>query len=323
LSGPAAPGSTDLAGGAARPTPLCSVIVPLYKHEAFVAECLESVRNQHSTRMELILVDDCSPDQSYAKALAYLSQPESAARFERIVTEAKRTNRGAHDSLNRGLALARGDYIAIINSDDRFAPRRLVTMIDAMQAANARFAYSAVHAFSTTPKVPHEGFQKLLQFIDFIAPQLPSRSFAYLGNNCALTTGNFVMTRDFAHIVGEFANLQLTHDWDWLLRATIHEEPLFVAERLYDYRLHDANTFASVQAKAAVESQVCVTRYLQQIAAAPPPNALCPNPHHWPGLFEHNLRCWGWESLWWQIAHGHQPLGRTERPRTWQRPFHP
>lgn len=302
--------------------PLCSVIVPLYRHEAYVAECLQSVLAQDWPRLELIVVDDGSPDRSYPTALEWLAQPTAVGRFERIICESKQRNRGAHDSLNRGLALARGDYLAILNSDDRYAPQRLRRMIDALQAAEAPFGYSAVCAFSDAPRVPHAGFLQLLHYIDFVAPQLPARSFAYLGHNCALTTGNFVMTRAFAQRVGEFADLQLAHDWDWLLRATVQAEPLFVAERLYDYRLHDLNTFAAVQDRAQVESQVCVTRYLQQVAAAPPPNASCPNPHHWPGLFEHNLRCWGWESLWWQVAHGHQPRGRTERPRTLRAPFH-
>lgn len=301
---------------------LCSVIVPLYKHESYINECLESVLTQDGPRMELLLVDDCSPDRSYPAALERLSRPDATRRCERIVSESKRVNRGAHDSLNRGLALAQGDYVAIINSDDRYAPQRLSRMISAMQAAGSSFAYSAITPISDTPRVPHGGFLNLLHFIDQVAPQLPSRSFAYLGNNCAWTTGNFVMTRAFAQKVGEFADLKLTHDWDYLLRATVYEEPLFVPERLYYYRLHDANSFSRLQALAHAESQACVTRYLQQIVAAPPPNPLCPNPHHWPGLFEHNLRCWGWESLWWQIAYGHQPYGRTERPRTLRRPFH-
>ena len=308
---------------AADPRPLVSVLVPLYRHAGYVRECLDSVIAQPgSVRLELLLIDDASPDGSHALAAARLAEADAVARFERIECRAKPINRGAPDSLNQGLALARGDFIAIVNSDDRWAPQRLPTMLAAMQDAGAPFAYSAVRPFSDRPHRPHAGFLQLLDFIDYVAPQLPARSFAYLGHNCAITTGNFVMTRAFAERVGPFADLVLAHDWDWLLRATVHAEPLFVPQRLYDYRLHPANTFAAEQSRAQVEAQVCVTRYLEQVVAAPPPNPHCPNPHHWPELFEHNLRCWGWEELWWRVAHGHQPRGRTERPRTLRRPFH-
>jgi glycosyltransferase involved in cell wall biosynthesis len=298
---------------------LCSVIVPVYQHENFIAECLESVLAQSGPRLELLLVDDGSTDRSYAVAQELLTRPGNPAKFQRIVCETKRVNRGAHDSINRGLALARGDFIAIINSDDLFAPQRLQRMIGQMLAHGSNFAYSAVSPFSQAPRTPQDDLLAQLHFIDITAAQLPSRSFAYLGKNCAWTTGNFVMRRPFAEKVGEFAPLKLTHDWDYLLRATIFEEPLFVPERLYHYRLHQANSFSTLQNRAQAESRACISRYLQQLVAAPPPNSKCPNPFDWPGVFEQHLRIWGWENLWWQIAHGHQPYGRTERPRSLRR----
>lgn len=294
---------------------LCSVIVPLYRHEAYVEEALQSVAAQTYGPLELIVIDDCSPDASHARAQALCESAGFRQRFTRIVVHRKDANRGAHDSLNEGIAGASGKYLAILNSDDRYHPERLQRMIDAMQRANRAFAYSAVQPLLEAGARMHRGFAQLLHFTDHIAPNLPGRSFALLRHNCALTTGNFVLRRDFAARVGLFSELVLAHDWDYLLRAMALEEPLFVGERLYDYRLHAGNTFSAVADRALAENQVCLTRYFQSVAAEPPPNTDCPNPWHWPGVFELFLRQWGLERLWLRMAHGHVAEGRTTARR--------
>lgn len=295
--------------------PLCSVIVPLFRHEQYIEKCLDSVFDQTWGPLELILIDDCSPDAGFDLACSKLGSLAYQDRFQCITVERKAINAGAHDSINCGMALANGRYVAILNSDDEFHPMRLERMIGQMQTHGRRLAYSDVEAFAEQPMPPHRGFTNMLGFCEHVIPSLPSRSFAYLRHNCALTTGNFVIESDFARQLGPFIDLKLAHDWDYLLRATVHEEPLHIPERLYRYRLHDSNTFNEVESRAHVESEVCITRYFSQLTRVPPPNPLAPNPWHWPGVFEHFLRQWGWENLWQRVAHGYAPSGRTERRR--------
>lgn len=295
--------------------PVCSVIVPIYRHEAYLRECLESVYAQSFRDIELILIDDLSPDASFRIASELAGTPRYRARFRRIICEQNAVNSGAHYSLNRGISLATGKYIAPLNSDDRYHPARLSQMVEEMQGQDSRFAFSAVDPFCGPGGQIHEGLLHVIGFLDYVAPRLPSLSFALLRHNCALSTGNFVIRRDLCEEVGEFIGLRLAHDWDFLLRAILIEEPLYIPEALYDYRLHPDNTFSAVADRAMVETQACLTRYFRAIARGPTRNRLAPSPLNWPQIFEHYLKTWKIEHLWQQVSTGHVASGRMlEKP---------
>ena len=97
---------------------LVSVVMPSYNHEKFVIEAAESVLNQSHRMLEFIVIDDGSRDSSVS-LLKSIKDP----RMKLVVQE----NAGAHAAINRGLEMAQGDYLAIINSDDTFDPQRVET----------------------------------------------------------------------------------------------------------------------------------------------------------------------------------------------------
>lgn len=97
------------------PAPKISVIVPVYKVEKYLPECIESVLAQTFTDFELILVDDGSPDNSGAICDAY------AARDPRIRVFHKQ-NGGVSSARNLGLDNAKGEWIAFVDSDDWICP---------------------------------------------------------------------------------------------------------------------------------------------------------------------------------------------------------
>src|SRR5439155_19739981 len=100
-----------------------SVVVPVYNHERYVAACLAAIDAQDHDPLEVIVVDDGSRDASWDVVAAQRWRPE------RSVVTLRTENRGAHAAINRGLELATGDWVAICNSDDLFAPRRISTLL--------------------------------------------------------------------------------------------------------------------------------------------------------------------------------------------------
>lgn len=98
--------------------PKVSIIVPVYKAEAMLAKCLESIRRQSETDWECILLDDGSPDDSGAICDAYSS------RDNRFITVHK-PNEGVSETRNKGLELARGEWIMFIDADDKIVPETL------------------------------------------------------------------------------------------------------------------------------------------------------------------------------------------------------
>lgn len=91
--------------------PLISVIVPVYNAEKYIHRCVDSIINQTYTNLEIILVDDGSPDNSGVICDEY------AEKDDRIVVIHKE-NKGVYTARNAGLDICTGEYIAFVDSDD-------------------------------------------------------------------------------------------------------------------------------------------------------------------------------------------------------------
>lgn len=91
--------------------PLVSIIVPIYKVEPYLRRCLDSIVNQTYTNLEIILVDDGSPDGCPQICDEYV------AKDKRIIVIHKE-NGGLSDARNAGLDICKGEYISFVDSDD-------------------------------------------------------------------------------------------------------------------------------------------------------------------------------------------------------------
>lgn len=109
---------------------LISVIIPVYKVEKFLDKCIKSVVEQLYTNLEIILVDDGSPDKCPIMCDMW------AERDKRIKVIHK-SNGGLSDARNAGIQIAEGDYISFVDSDDWIAPNMYQIMIDTIQKENA------------------------------------------------------------------------------------------------------------------------------------------------------------------------------------------
>lgn len=103
--------------------PLISIIVPIYKVEKYLKECVDSILAQTYQNFELILVDDGSPDSCPAMC------DEFAKRDSRVVVIHKE-NGGLSDARNAGLDIAKGEYIGFVDSDDYISPIMYETLIN-------------------------------------------------------------------------------------------------------------------------------------------------------------------------------------------------
>lgn len=101
--------------GNADQKPLISVVVPVYKTELYLQECLDSILAQTYTKLEIILIDDGSPDECGAICDEYVLKD---SRVKVIHKE----NGGAAAARNDGIKQSTGEYLAFIDSDDTVAP---------------------------------------------------------------------------------------------------------------------------------------------------------------------------------------------------------
>jgi glycosyltransferase involved in cell wall biosynthesis len=101
--------------------PKVSVIIPVYNREKYVGEAIDSILAQSFPDFEVLLVDDGSTDNSVELMRSYTDPRVRLVRNER--------NLGIPKTRNRGVQLARGDYIAILDSDDTASPDRLAKQV--------------------------------------------------------------------------------------------------------------------------------------------------------------------------------------------------
>ena len=108
---------------------LISVIVPVYNVEPYIAECIESIQNQTHKNLEIILVDDGSKDISGDICDQY-------AAYDERIKVIHQENGGISAARNAGLEVAKGDYIAFVDSDDYIAPNMYEDMLRILKENN-------------------------------------------------------------------------------------------------------------------------------------------------------------------------------------------
>lgn len=125
--------------------PLISVIIPVYKVEDYLRECVQSVLDQTYRNIEIILIDDGSPDK------CPLICDNFAMRDTRIQVIHKE-NGGLASARNVGIDIAKGEYLAFIDSDDLWSPCFLERLYQAIQETDADFAVCQFQRFQKEPK---------------------------------------------------------------------------------------------------------------------------------------------------------------------------
>ncbi|MBQ8394884.1 MAG: glycosyltransferase family 2 protein [Clostridia bacterium] len=143
---------------------LVSIIVPNYNSEKYIKETLDSVLAQTYQDWEMLVIDDCSSDGSVDIIRAYA---EKDSRIQLILRE---KNTGVANVRNAGLELAKGKYIALLDSDDVWTEDKLERQVALLEETGAEIAYSAYdfidensQPMGKTFKVPEKtNFKKML-----------------------------------------------------------------------------------------------------------------------------------------------------------------
>ncbi len=230
-----------------------SVVLPSYNHAAYVAEAVRSVLSQSLTDLELIIVDDGSQDASLDILSGF-----SDCRL-RLYSQ---PNQGAHAAINRGLSMATGNYLAILNSDDVYHPQRLEKLVGVLindPGVGLAGSYIQLIDHQGQPRGVKHGYQDCEPWI-LESPQCSFRAgtdlrAALLTENYFATTSNFVISRQWFERTGEFRPLRFTHDWDYALRLAKQAGLALLPEPLLHYRVHASNTIR--QDQAAMLFEIC------------------------------------------------------------------
>lgn len=240
-------------------SPLISVVIPAYNHERFVGEAVESVLNQSCSDIELIVVDDGSTDQTGDIVKGY-----SDKRLRYYFQE----NQDAFNTINRGISLAKGQYVSILNSDDVYELNRLENLLEILQNNRCVCSFSDVIPISdvgehySDPEFGWNQWHKKNRDFYFECGDLYT---AFLKGNFMVTTSNLFMTAEAAQQVGPFCSLRYLHDYDFIFRMmTAFPGRVYYADglQLLKYRIHSGNTLGEAAIKGREQDQDLIKKYL-------------------------------------------------------------
>ena len=197
---------------------LVSIITPTYNCARFIEETIRSVQAQTYTNWEMIISDDCSTDNTREVLAPYL---ESDSRIKYICNE---KNRGAAVTRNNALRVARGRWIAFLDSDDLWLPEKLQRQIEFMTRKGCHFSYTK---YSEIDENSNE------RGVVVSGPRRVSKCgmFAYCWPGCLTVMYD-------AEIVGlvQIANIKKNNDYAMWLRAIQKADCYLVDEVLAKYR---------------------------------------------------------------------------------------
>ena len=116
--------------------PKVSVIIPMFNTEKFIETCIDSILMQTLKEIEIIVIDDCSTDQSFEAVRKRYCDESSPVFDPRVKLFQNLRNSGAGLTRNRGIELASGKYIQFVDSDDAILPQMLETLFNRAEEKN-------------------------------------------------------------------------------------------------------------------------------------------------------------------------------------------
>jgi glycosyltransferase involved in cell wall biosynthesis len=227
--------------------PLITVIIPSYNYERYISQCVESVLNQDYPNIEIIVVDDGSTDGSVTLLEAMNAE----------IKIVQQSNHGVSSARNHGLLLARGEFVALLDADDYWAPEKLSKQIDLLLMRNVDLVYSGVNLFSSSSSmITGELHPEFRGSCSALFRRYPSRAVIVLG------TSNALFRKSVVTQSGLFdPNLSISADWDFLRRFCDYGRVDFLDEPLTYYRQHPENMSAYSSAFAR-DTVRCVKKML-------------------------------------------------------------
>lgn len=240
--------------------PLVSVVIPAYNHERFIGAGIDSVLNQTMSDLELIIVDDGSTDNTAQLIKAY-DDPRISYTWQE--------NQDAYNTINRGMGMAQGQYISILNSDDVYTTNRFEKCLQHIEKTGAEVVFSDVIPIDDEGRrltEPEFGWNLWHQNNrDYYFQHDCDEYTGFLNGNYMVTTSNLFMTHQAVDKTGQFTSLRYLHDYDYIFRLMLacpgKVSYLHDAQLLY-YRIHGGNTLSEAAMTGREQDIEVIEKYM-------------------------------------------------------------
>ena len=222
-----------------------SVIVPVYKAEKYIEECINSVLSQTYQNFELILINDGSPDKSGQICDDYAKQ------FDNIKVYHKQ-NGGVSSARNMGIEKSSGEWILFLDADDKLYSQCLETCINIVQQNDLdilQFWHSRSKRYNET----------------LYCQPLSSNAFLETRFNVCIGASIFKSSLIKSNHILFPENIKLAEDQVFMLKSILHAKKIEIIDTiLYFYRSHANSATASINQEEMYRSSLFLLNFKQQ-----------------------------------------------------------
>lgn len=217
---------------------LVTAIVASYNHSRFLPARIEGLLKQTYPNIQVLAIDDCSPDRSPEILKSYIDQKN----YQLVLRE---QNGGWVEVSNQGYELSQGEYVLFANCDDDCDPSMINTLVDALKShpkAAVAFCRSLMvdevnSLIGDDFQIREDSFRKHCAYDAYIDGKLMSR---FLMHSCVIPNLSAALIRKSClNEVGLFSkNYKACSDWDLFFRIAKHYDFTYVAKPLNFFRQH-------------------------------------------------------------------------------------
>lgn len=214
---------------------IVSVVIPSYNNDKYLSECIESVLAQSFSDLEIIIVDGCSSDNSQKIIMEYFNKDS------RIKFRFQEKNYGVSKARNEGIAISKGEFIAILDSDDIMAPTRVEELYNALRInADCALAHTDVLIIDAEGYVTGKIVGKMKYSSGNIRGEVLRRRGCHIGYP--------MFRKKCLNNVGLYdESLQGGEDYDLYTRITRDYPIIYIPKSLLYYRRHSANASSKLR----------------------------------------------------------------------------
>lgn len=241
-----------------------SVIIPAYNTENYIAKAINSALSQTLTNIEVIVVDDCSTDDT-VKVVQSINDPRL-----KLILNSK--NMGAGGARNRAIASAQGKWVAVLDSDDWYAAQRLEVLVDVAEQQQVDFIADDSYLIADGARTPWGTIiqesgttvSSIQQFAvsEFILTDIEGRPGLRLGFTKPLFKREFLVKHQI-----KYQNIRVTQDFWFDMECFLHGAKFcLVPEPYYFYRARPGSLVFSDKIGRMTEECEAIDRFLQNTA---------------------------------------------------------
>ena len=222
-----------------------SIIIPIYKVEAYLHECVDNVLNQAYTNLEVLLVDDGSPDGSPQICDEYVAKDNRVRVIHKL-------NGGLSDARNVGLKEATGDYVVFLDSDDYYNNSSfLENVVNQMNQSLVDILCHQRQCFidgkpeTMTPSAPYEALEIKEQRYGCLVQKLSAADRLDASACMKIMKRSFLMDNELFFKKGIYSE-----DIEWFMRVLLKAKTMAVTNEVgYCYRLRATSISHNVKLK--------------------------------------------------------------------------